>query len=76
MIDPQKRMEDVAWCEPSLSACIRHLQIMQERTEHYDRMFRWFPVELCEEWASLDYFFLDRIIAKLQGQASAESPEP
>ena len=76
MIDPQKRMNEVAWRgEPSLELCISVLRALQSRTESYDRMFPWLPREAQEIWASGDYHVLEHVISIVQDLASRARPE-
>lgn len=63
MVDPKKYLDDYKGIEPTIKACITHLEILKERTERYDGdPLRYLSLETRERFATHDYFFFEKMI--------------
>ena len=62
MVDPKKYLGDYEGQEPTIKACITHLEILKKRTENYDEPFKYLSLETRERFATHDYFFFEKMI--------------
>ena len=72
MIDPNKFDDMFKGITPGIEDVMTNIEILLARTERYDEMFPWFDKEVCEKLASLDQFYLRKMLSILQDPATKE----